>query len=111
MKRYCLALDLKDDPKLISEYETYHRAVWPEILKSITDSGIQHMEIYRTGNRLFMIMETTDDFSFESKRQSDLQNAKVQEWETLMWKYQQALPNAFPGEKWKLMDKIFSLRS
>jgi len=109
MKRYGLALDLKDDPQLISEYETYHRAVWPEILQSITDSGILHMEIYRTGNRLFMIMETTDDFSFEAKGQSDLENAKVQEWETLMWKYQQALPNASPGEKWKLMDKIFSL--
>ena len=109
MKRYGLALDLKDDPQLISEYEAYHRAVWPEILKSITDSGILHMEIYRTGNRLFMIMETTDDFSFEAKGQSDLQNSKVQEWETLMWKYQQALPNASPGEKWKLMDKIFSL--
>jgi L-rhamnose mutarotase len=109
MKRYGLALDLKNDPQLISEYETYHRAVWPEILKSITDSGILRMEIYRTGNRLFMIMETTDDFSFEAKGQSDLENAKVQEWETLMWKYQQALPNASPGEKWKLMDKIFSL--
>ena len=109
MKRYGLALDLKDDPQLISEYEAYHRAVWPEILKSITDSGILHMEIYRTGNRLFMIMETTDDFSFEAKGQSDLENAKVQEWETLMWKYQQALPHAAPGEKWKLMDKIFSL--
>jgi L-rhamnose mutarotase len=109
MKRYGLALDLKDDPQLISEYEAYHRAVWPEILKSITDSGILHMEIYRTGNRLFMIMETTDDFSFEAKGQSDLENAKVQEWETLMWKYQQALPHASPGEKWKLMDKIFSL--
>ena len=76
MKRYCLALDLKDDPKLISEYETYHRAVWPEILKSITDSGILHMEIYRTGNRLFMIMETTDDFSFDPKAQSDCKMPK-----------------------------------
>lgn len=109
MKRYCLALDLKDDPQLISAYETYHRAVWPEILKSITDSGILNMEIYRTGNRMFMIMETNDDFSFESKGQADQNNPTVQKWESLMWKYQQALPNASPGEKWKLMDKIFSL--
>jgi L-rhamnose mutarotase len=109
MKRYGLALDLKDDPQLISEYENYHRAVWPEILKSITGSGILQMEIYRTGNRLFMIMETTDDFSFDAKSKADENNPAVQEWETLMWKYQQALPNASPGEKWKLMDKIFSL--
>lgn len=107
MKRYCLALDLKDDPILIAEYEAYHRNVWPEILASIKDSGITSMEIYRTGNRLMMIMETRDDFSFEEKAKMDQQNSIVQKWETLMWKYQQALPNANPGEKWKLMDLIF----
>jgi len=110
MKRYGLALDLKNDPKLIAEYEKYHQAVWPEILKSITDAGITNMEIYRTGNRLFMIMETNDDFSFEKKSKADANNDTVQKWETLMWKYQQALPHSKPGEKWVLMDKIFELK-
>jgi L-rhamnose mutarotase len=109
MKRYCLALDLKDDPKLIAEYEAYHKEVWPEILTSIKDSGIENMQIYRTANRLFMIMEVNDQFSFEEKSKADASNPKVQEWEQLMWKYQQALPHAKPGEKWVLMDKIFEL--
>jgi len=109
MKRYCLALDLKNDPVLIAEYETYHRAVWPEILKSIKDSGIERMEIHRTGNRLFMIMETADDFSFEKKSKADSSNPKVIEWETLMWKYQQGLPHARPGEKWVVMERIFEV--
>jgi L-rhamnose mutarotase len=65
--------------------------------------------MYRTGNRLFMIMETNDSFSFEKKSQMDESNHRVQDWETLMWKYQQALPGAKPGEKWVLMDQIFSL--
>lgn len=108
-KRYCLALDLKDDAALIAEYEAYHKKVWPEILKSIKDSGITSMQIYRTGTRMFMIMETTDDFSFQRKSEMDKNNAKVQEWETLMWKYQQALPHAKPGEKWMLMEKIFEI--
>jgi L-rhamnose mutarotase len=56
-----------------------------------------------------MIMEVNDTFSFEQKNAADLANPKVQEWETLMWKYQQALPFAKPGEKWILMDKIFNL--
>lgn len=111
MKRYCLALDLKDDAALMAEYEAYHKNVWPEILASITGSGIEQMEIYRTGNRLFMIMEVNDTFSFEAKAAADASNEKVQEWETLMWKYQQALPLAKPGEKWMLMEKIFELRS
>jgi L-rhamnose mutarotase len=110
MKRYCLALDLKNDPALIAEYEAYHQKVWPEILKSIKDSGIESMEIYRAGNRLFMIMEVNSLFSFDQKAKADAGNAKVQEWEQLMWKYQQALPFAKPGEKWVLMEKIFEMK-
>lgn len=109
MKRYCLALDLKDDPTLIKEYEKHHQQVWPEIIESIKGSGIQSMEIYRAGNRLFMIMETEDDFSLDHKNLVDQYNPKVQEWENLMWKYQQALPYAKQGEKWMLMNKIFSI--
>lgn len=107
--RYCLALDLKNDPQLIAEYEAYHKKVWPEVEASIKNSGILSMQIYRTGNRLFMIMETNESFSFDAKTRADAANSKVQEWETLMWKYQQALPGAQPGEKWKLMEKIFEL--
>ena len=108
-KRYCLALDLIDDDALIKGYEQWHEHVWPEILESITSSGIEQMEIYRLSNRLFMIMDVNDSFSFEAKSQADASNEKVQEWETLMWNFQQALPFAKPGEKWMLMDKIFSL--
>lgn len=111
MKRYCLALDLTNDPELIAEYEHWHKVenTWPEIKKSILDSGIIHMEIHRTGNRLFMIMETADDFSFEKKEAMDASNPKVQEWEQLMWKFQQPLPWAKDGEKWILMERIFQV--
>ena len=81
----------------------------PEIISSIVNAGIKKMDIYRTGNRLFMIMETDDDFSFEKKDAMDAANPAVQEWETLVWKYQQAVPGSKPGEKWKLMQKIFEL--
>ena len=111
MRRYCFALDLADDAALIAEYERWHKPEngWPEIAKSILDSGITAMEIYRTANRLFMVMETTDDFSFERKAEMDAANPKVQEWERLMWRFQQPLPWAKEGEKWVPMDKIFQL--
>ena len=110
-KRYCLTLQLKEDPDLIREYEEYHRKVWPEVLDSLTDSGILHMEIYRYGTTLTMIIEVSEDFSFDKKREADLLNPKVQEWEELMWRYQQPFPEAREGEKWMLMDKIFELGS
>lgn len=108
-QRYCFALDLRADPALIAEYEAYHQSIWPAIAESIRGAGIERMEIYRVENRLFMIMEVNEEFSFEKKRMMDAANPVVQEWETLMWKYQQDLPGAAPGEKWKLMKKIFQL--
>lgn len=109
LEKYCYALDLKDDDKLIKEYKEYHRSVWPEITTSIKEAGIKDLEIYLIANRLFMIMTVDDSFSFEQKASMDRNNPKVQEWETLMWTYQQALPCAKEGEKWMLMDKIFKL--
>jgi len=108
--RYCLALDLQSDPALIAEYEKWHREVWPEIKASILDSGITQMEIYRLENRLFMIMETDAAFSFEKKSAADASNPAVEKWEQLMWKYQAAIPGGRPGEKWRLMTKIFELK-
>lgn len=111
MKKYCLALDLKDDHKLIEEYEELHKTknAWTEITRSIIDGGITDMEIYRTGNRLFMIMETADDFEFSNKAKMDAANPKVQQWEEQMWKFQQPLEWAAPGEKWVLMDRIYKI--
>lgn len=109
MKKYALALDLIDDAALIAEYEDYHKHGWPEITASIIDSGILKMEIYRVSNRLFMSMETTEEFSFSHKAQLDEKNEKVQQWEKLMWKFQQPLPFADEGVKWVLMEKIFEL--
>ena len=108
-QKYCLALDLKEDPQLIAEYKEHHQQVWPEIIKSIKDSGITLLDIYSVGNRMFMIIEANGDFSFEKKSAMDANNTKVQEWEDLMWKFQQALPWAKSGEKWMLMEKIFEL--
>ena len=109
MQRFCFALDLKDDPELIEKYIEYHSNVWPEILKSIIDAGILDMEIYNVGNRLFMIMETEDNFDPKVKAEADQKNPKVQEWETLMDIYQKPLPFADEGQKWIPMDRIFSL--
>jgi L-rhamnose mutarotase len=110
-KRICLTLDLKDDPSLIAEYEKYHEKIWPEITRSIEQAGIEDLEIYRLGTRMFMIMEVNEQFSGEAKARADAENPKVREWEELMWRFQRPLPEAKPGEKWLPMKKIFSLQA
>ena len=111
MKQFCFTCDLKDDPQLIQDYINHHKPenVWPEINQSILDAGVTSMEIFISGNRLFMIMQTLDEFSLEEKALMDKQNSKVQEWENLMWHFQQAVPWAIDGEKWTLMKPIFNL--
>jgi L-rhamnose mutarotase len=109
-RRFCLALDLKDDPALIAEYKKYHEKIWPEITESLKDSGIEDLEIYLLDKRMFMIMEVNESFSFEKKAKADQQNPRVQAWEQLMWKFQQALAEAKPGEKWLRMERIFKLK-
>lgn len=108
-RRFCFTLDLKNEPALIAEYKKYHEKIWPEITESIRNSGIEDMEIYLHGTRLFMIMDANESFSFEKRAKADQQNPKVQEWEELMWRFQQALPDAKPGEKWLRMERIFKL--
>jgi L-rhamnose mutarotase len=108
-RRFCLTLDLKDDPKLIAEYKRYHEKIWPEITRSIKDSGIEDMEIYLLGTRMFMMMEVNESFSFEAKAKADQLDPTVQEWERLMGTFQKSLPQARPGEKWLLMERVFKL--
>src|SRR5690554_4874132 len=109
--KYCLALDLKDDPESINSYKTYHQQEYfrPEITHSIREAGILNMEIFLTGNRLFMIMEVDEGFDFKKKAKMDAENPQVQDWENFVSEFQQPLPWAKEGEKWVLMEKIYQL--
>jgi len=108
-RRWCLELDLRDDPEAIAEYCRYHERVWPDIVESIRGAGIVGMAIWRTGNRLTMVMETDERFDPSAKAAMDAANPRVQEWEALMSRFQQPLPWAKAGEKWTPMEKVFTL--
>lgn len=112
MPRLYYALDLRDDAAAIAEYENWHRpgVVWPEIVASIHAAGIEDMEIFRTGNRLVMVMQVPDGYDAADKQAADATDPRVQDWERLMDGYQQRLPWAKPGEKWVAMRGIFSLK-
>jgi len=110
-QRHVLALDLKDDPELIEQYRAWHRpgTTPPAIIESLRVAGITEMEIFLAGNRLVMILLAGDDFSFDALARQNAAGADSQAWETLMWRFQRALPWAQPGEKWIAMERIFAL--
>jgi L-rhamnose mutarotase len=112
MARHCLVLDLKDDPTLIARYREWHAPGGPPaaVIAAIRASGVEDMEIHLAGNRLFMIMEVGERFSFDAKAAADAADPDVQAWEQLMDQFQQATPWSRPGEKWTPAARIFALR-
>ncbi len=110
-QRYCLTLELVDDPEIIGEYKYWHRQenIWPQIPEGIKAIGIKNMEIYCLENRLFMIIDAGPDFNFEADMARLAELPRQSEWETFVSRFQKADQNATSAQKWKLMEKIFGL--
>lgn len=109
MRRYCQTLTLRNDPQLIAAYVKEHQNVWPEIKAGIREVGILDMQIYLYENRLFMIVDTVDDFDWEHDNARLARLPRQAEWEAYMARFQQADPSAASNEKWIRMEQIFSL--
>lgn len=109
MKRYCQTLELYNDPELIAGYVEEHSRVWPEIKAGIREVGILDMQIYMYENRLFMIVDTVDDFDWVKDNERLAALPRQAEWEAYVARFQRALPRQPSHEKWKLMKQIFKL--
>jgi L-rhamnose mutarotase len=110
-KRFCKTLTLNDDPELIEEYKKVHAkgAAWPEITQGMRDVGILDMELYITGNRLFMIMDTIPGFDHAEAMAELSKKPRQSEWEAYVSKFQRASARASAEEKWQLIERIYKL--
>lgn len=109
MKRFCQTLDLRDDPEMIGQYVEAHAHVWPEVQAGMREVGILDMQIFRLGTRLFMIMDTVDDFDFVKDNARLASLPRQAEWEAYVAKFQGCDPDAPSADKWHLMEKIFEM--
>ena len=110
MKRYVLTVDLVDDPARVEEYRAHHRAVWPEVARSLRNVGVRAMDIYALDRRLTMVMDTTDGFDLRrSFARHSASAPRVREWEELMKTFQVPPPGARPGEVWARLEQVFHL--
>lgn len=110
MKDIAMSVNLKDDEEAIKQYEHHHQHPWPEVVASLKQVGILDMRIYRLGRRLFMFMQTEDDFDPKVDFPKYLElDKRCQVWEEMMGSFQEALPEAGAGEKWTQMKKVFQL--
>lgn len=110
MPRHCLTLDLKNDPEKIAAYKNHQQSIWPEVCDSFYASGIRDMEMYLAGNRVIVILDVTEDFSFERKAAMDAGNPRVLEWETLMAGFQDVPEQTDSLRRWTRAERIFDLK-
>lgn len=110
MGRHVLAVDLKDDPQIVETYTAHHQRVWPEVLRSLREAGLEDMEIFVHGRRLVMIVETRGNAACETIfARHAASHPRVAQWEALMRSMQQPIPGAAPDEWWARMLPVFRL--
>jgi L-rhamnose mutarotase len=108
LKQYVLTLDLKRSPRVVAEYERHHRAVWPEVLRSLGRVGVRRMDIFRLERRLVMVLGTSDDFDLKRSFARHVASDPVcREWEELMKTFQAPPPGAGRGQLWTEMKPVF----
>lgn len=111
VKRYCQTMELKDDSELISRYREAHdkEHFWDVIKEGIKAVGILEMEIYISGNRLVMIVETPLDFDWDEAMKRMATLPRQQEWEAHVAQFQQCAADATSDQKWQMMERMFYL--
>ena len=110
MKAYGLTLNLREDPQAIETYKQYHRQVWPEVEEALKAVGVTTMKIFLLGRRMFMYMQTVDDFDLNRDFPKYLDHhPRCRQWDELMCTFQEKVPEAGPDEWWALMEQVYDL--
>ncbi len=104
MTRYGTVLRLK--PGAEATYREYHKAVWPEVLKTIADCNIHNYSIYLKDDWLFAYFEYHgEDFAADMKKMAS--DPKTQEWWAIMTPLQEPVSTRKEGEWWAEMEEVF----
>lgn len=109
MKSFGLMLMLQDDPQKIATYKEFHLRVWPEVTARLREIGVHEMRIFLRERRLFMYIETADDFEPSRDMPRVNEQQKSAEWNVLMADLQERAPEANPDEWWAPMELVFDM--
>jgi len=104
-----MVIGLKQDR--IEQYKELHAAVWPKVLKMITECNIRNYSIYLRrlpdGNHyLFSYFEYEgEDFAGDMAKMAA--DPTTQKWWEVCMPCQQPLPDRAEGQWWASMDEVF----
>lgn len=109
MKRYGMVIGLKDGK--IDEYKKLHAAVWPDVLRMITECNIRNYSIYLRRlddgkHYLFSYFEYMGgNFTADMARMAA--DPTTQRWWSFCKPCQQPLECLSPDEWWAHMEEVF----
>jgi L-rhamnose mutarotase len=109
VQTFGLALNLQDDAEKIAAYRRFHQTVWPEVTARLRAVGVQRMQIFLRGTRMFMYLITDDDFDPARDFARINEDPTSARWNALMADLQARVPEADPDEWWALMEPVFDL--
>ena len=109
MKGFGMTLFLQDDPEKVALYKAHHRAVWPGVIAGLHSIGVEHMEIYLVGRRMFMHFSAPDDFEPARDFAALAEDPEYARWDELMRTFQERAPEAIDGEWWHPLEQVFDM--
>jgi L-rhamnose mutarotase len=106
MKRYGSVIKVR--PEKFEEYKTLHAAVWPGVLKMLTECNVRNYSIYHKDGYLFSYMEYIgDDYAADMAKMAA--DPETQRWWSFTDPCQQGLDTRAPGEWWASMEEMFHM--
>jgi L-rhamnose mutarotase len=106
MQRMGMLVSLK--PNRVEEYRDLHRAVWPEILRRITECNIRNYTIFlkEPENLLFGYWEYVGS-DFDADMQKMAADPDTRRWWAICKPCQEPVGTRKEGEWWATMEEVF----
>lgn len=105
MPRYCFTLQVR--PDRTAEYAERHRAVWPEMLAALQETGWRNYSLFLREDGLLVGYVEADDLIAARAAMADTEvNAR---WQAEMAPYFTGIDGRAPDEGFLLLQEVFHL--
>jgi L-rhamnose mutarotase len=105
MNRYCFLLQVR--PDRLEEYTERHRAVWPDMLRALRDSGWSNYSLFlRNDGLLVGYVESEDLTAAQAAMAATEVNGR---WQAQMGEFFTGLDGRGPDESFLVLPQVFHL--
>ncbi len=105
-----LTANLVQDTALQNEYYRYHETqfeAWPQVAEGFCKAEFQQLIMFRNGRQLMLVISIPKGKSLDELNPKTTENnPKVDEWNSIMAKYQEGIAGTAEGEVWALFGRI-----